>query len=268
MDAARHYDIKACEATDGNRTDMQTFHNFVKRTLLSKYAANASRILDLAVGRGGDLHKWRSLGIQHALGIDISGESLCEAERRYTKMGRPYRYEFMQHDLRTGFAHHKYIGSCDAVTCMFALHYFFESEKTAHTIMHVAATHLKPGGYFIGVVPDACQVNERIKHGLYNDGFMKIQALWSDTPRCFGSQYTCSIIGTVTEDSSAPENLVYASVLQPLAALYNLHPIKLDLPCLEASTTCLHRLKPPYGPPFKVATQLYSAFVFQKRSSA
>lgn len=37
----------------------------------------------------------------------------------------------------------------DAVTCMFALHYFFASEKTLHTFLGNVARNLKPG-------PHAC----------------------------------------------------------------------------------------------------------------
>ena len=44
----------------------------------------------------------------------------------------------------------------DAVTCMFALHYFFASEKTLHTFLSNVARNLKPGpcvkvlGFMVG----------------------------------------------------------------------------------------------------------------------
>lgn len=272
MNASEHYDTKARETSVGkrsDRSDLQKFHNRVKHELLSAYATNASRLLDLACGRGGDLHKWRASGIHNVLGVDVSGNSVREAQRRYESIGKPHSYTFMHHDLRRGFTHPDYVGACDVVTCMFALHYFFESEHAAHEIMRVVATHLRPGGHFIGVVPDASQVNELIRHGPYDDGCMRVRALWDGSPACFGSKYTCSIRGTVTEDSDAPEHLVYASVLQPLAEFYGLRAIPINsTPHLRPSTTCLHQLIPPYGPPYAACTSMYAAFVFQKTDSA
>ena len=53
-------------------------------------------------------------------------------------------------------------GPYDAVTCMFALHYFFHSEATARNAVAMAADNLKPGGYFFGVLPDGKNVQETI----------------------------------------------------------------------------------------------------------
>lgn len=43
----------------------------------------------------------------------------------------------------------------DLVSCQFALHYAFESEARARMMLQNIATRLKPGGYFIGTIPDA-----------------------------------------------------------------------------------------------------------------
>ena len=52
-------------------------------------------------------------------------------------------------------------GPYDAVTCMFALHYFFHSEAAADAAVKMAALNLKPGGYFFGVLPDGKNVQAR-----------------------------------------------------------------------------------------------------------
>lgn len=61
-------------------------------------------------------------------------------------------------------------GPYDAVTCMFALHYFFHSEKAAKNAIKMAAINLKPGGHFFGVLPDGRNVQvcplASSKHGL------------------------------------------------------------------------------------------------------
>ena len=43
----------------------------------------------------------------------------------------------------------------DLVNCQFALHYSFETEQKANAMMHNVAAKLKPGGMFVGTVPNA-----------------------------------------------------------------------------------------------------------------
>ena len=45
---------------------------------------------------------------------------------------------------------------------MFALHYFFSSERSARNAIEMAAANLKPGGYFFGVLPDGRNVLDTI----------------------------------------------------------------------------------------------------------
>lgn len=43
----------------------------------------------------------------------------------------------------------------DFVSCQFAFHYSFESLPQAECMLQNASESLKPGGYFIGTIPDA-----------------------------------------------------------------------------------------------------------------
>lgn len=43
----------------------------------------------------------------------------------------------------------------DFVSCQFAFHYSFESLPQAECMLRNAGESLKPGGYFIGTIPDA-----------------------------------------------------------------------------------------------------------------
>ena len=43
----------------------------------------------------------------------------------------------------------------DLVSCQFAIHYAFETEASARTIMANVAARLHPGGVFVGTVPNA-----------------------------------------------------------------------------------------------------------------
>jgi mRNA (guanine-N7-)-methyltransferase len=46
----------------------------------------------------------------------------------------------------------------DLASCQFALHYSFESEERAWRFLKNATERIRPGGYFIGTLPDACQI--------------------------------------------------------------------------------------------------------------
>lgn len=260
MDVRTHYDKKASDKSPQHRTDMQKHHNLAKRVALTLFAHDATRVLDLACGRGGDIPKWCALGIQEVVGLDISRESVEEAKARYINMGSPFSYTFLQRDVRLGYESKL---PFDVVTCMFAMHYFFDTEGNAKALLRTAACNLKPGGIFVGIVPDALQINERIKFGPFDNGVMQVTALWPEKPACFGSKYTCSIQGTVTEDSCVPEYLVYGSVLEKLAALYDMTPVPIQHELFHSKPP-LHQLHPPYGEPYASCTAMFAAFAFVK----
>jgi SAM-dependent methyltransferase len=99
-------------------------------------------------------------------------------------------------------------GPYDAVTCMFALHYFFHSEPSARNAIEMAARNLKPGGHFFGVLPDGKNVQEACKNGNKMqpriERAMRLVPRWSGIPQSFGSAYTCALTDTVTEVRSLP----------------------------------------------------------------
>lgn len=258
MDAREHYDAVA-RLGARRRSPLQLFHNAAKRAMLEAFAAGSESLLDLACGRGGDLHKWRALGIPRVLGVDVSEHSLEEARARTAKVGAPYA--FRRADLCRSV---DLGGTFDVVTCMFALHYFFESERTAHALMETVARHLKPGGAFLGIVPDAERVVELVKNGPFRNGVVAVRAEWSGQPRHFGSAYTWSLHGTVTEGSRVPEYLVHGDALRDVAAAHGLHPVPMDLPMFE-SEGVLHGLLPPYGGAMGQASRTYAAFAFRAR---
>ncbi len=237
------------------RTALRDFHNAAKRELLRVHAAGAASLLDLACGRGGDVHKWRALGIRHALGLDASAESVREAARRHAATGGGQGdYAFRCHDLRHPFQHAG--APFDVVTCMFALQYFFESEASARALVGTAAGCLRPGGRFVGIVPDARRVVARLAAagGRVDDGVTFLQALWRGKPQPFGSAYACGVAGTVV-DADNVEFLTFRSVLTRVAADHGLVPV----PGHDAG------LVPPFGGPEGDCSRMYATFAFCKK---
>ena len=133
----------------------------------------------------------------------------------------------------------------DTVTVMFALHYFFQTEASAHQFMRNVAMNLKPGacvracaattlppaasaagaaadgalhvagGFFIGTVPDGKRVQQTIHEGStwpeYNAKLLTLKAAWKGEPAPFGSGYTCAIGDTVTAGAGLQPALLLQS---------------------------------------------------------
>jgi hypothetical protein len=58
-------------------THLREFHNkFIKKTLYNKYCNLECNIIDYAVGKGGDLHKWLENKASFVLGIDLSKDNI------------------------------------------------------------------------------------------------------------------------------------------------------------------------------------------------
>ena len=64
--------------------NMRKFHNWVKESLIKKAVSltDNTNLLDLAVGRGGDIMKWHRAGIKNVTGIDNHKPSLFSSIER------------------------------------------------------------------------------------------------------------------------------------------------------------------------------------------
>ncbi len=146
---------------------LRNFHNRVKEYVINRAVEAVTlkqslRCLDLACGRGGDLHKWRKALTNSYTGIDISEELLQEARSRAVEVKRKYssfQTQFFVADLRkdsmpTTVA----IESMDVVSCQFAFHYFYESEEAFTNFIGIVTRAIKPGGIFIASLFDGYRV--------------------------------------------------------------------------------------------------------------
>ena len=75
------------DITKNKTKNMREFHNLVKKKLYSKVKNNSFSVIDYAVGKGGDLHKWFSNDLKLVLGIDLSEDNIHN-----TKDGACARY--------------------------------------------------------------------------------------------------------------------------------------------------------------------------------
>lgn len=262
--AVEHYDAKAqASGSAEQRTDLQRFHNEAKRVLLKNFAFKAPRLLDLACGRGGDIHKWRALSVGYVKGVDVSAASIEEAKTRAAQSRAVARTEldFQHGDVGLAWTDGT---EYDVVTCFFALHYLFVSESAAHALMANVARSLRKGGVFVGITASGRRIVDRLKHAdVFDNGVVEVRACWRGAPLCFGSAYTFSARDTVTEASAVPEYLVFANVLVKVARMHGLAPVPVVDKAFDAKGP-LHTLHPPYAGPLAECSTMYAAFAFRK----
>lgn len=162
----------ALETRDRSMKNVQSLHNQIKESLYRTYLQKGATLLELAMGRGGDMHKWKSLKPSLIVGIDLSASNL-EAPRqgacvRYLRarqtapmppalfiaadMTQPLldqenRYlRILDGKERPSTPYlEKFAGQTnfDVVSCQFAIHYACQNEETFRVFVKNIDRHCK-----------------------------------------------------------------------------------------------------------------------------
>jgi mRNA (guanine-N7-)-methyltransferase len=155
-----------------NFINMRSKHNLIKSELIKKtvdqltaqkvvISAENVKLLDISVGRFGDLHSYNKSNIGYIHGIDIDFESIEEAKKRYIQS----KYQFkclLEVKPISEFETDK--ADYNIVVCNFTLHYFFKTETMLRSVLNNISCHLKVGGYFIGTTIDGDLVKKMFPH--------------------------------------------------------------------------------------------------------
>lgn len=205
---------------------LRTFHNKVKHVLIQKYCQNTGSILDVGVGRGGDIMKWHNNKIRTAVGVDIEYAYVKEAIRRYNqlKIKNETNYKFyvinpndtFRGTLKKRNMPEKY----DNVSCQFCLHYFASSDECLSEFLSMVSSCLNPGGHFIGTVPNGDEILKLLDgKDEYSDDALFVKK----NPERHG-YIQFSMTGTLYfgENMVSHEYLVHRDVLRNVAERHNL----------------------------------------------
>lgn len=172
-EVARHYDemtssVKRRRGEDPYRnpgrdhtTLIRQYNNWVKAVLIRTYGGSRSRVLDIGCGRGQDVGKWLRMNVRGYVGVDVSREAVNECRRRW----RDANVQVLQCDLRETIFFLE-PDSVDVVTCMFTLHYFWDSEHMARMLLCSLTSSLRrSGGTVILTFPDARVLERELGDG-------------------------------------------------------------------------------------------------------
>jgi mRNA (guanine-N7-)-methyltransferase len=270
---------------------MRKFHNYIKRTLIVNVASKFKNpnLIDIAVGRGGDISKWEEAGIKNVFGFDYNTESIHSvnpfnqgANERYRLSKKKVKAEFEVGDatdpsqeLLNKLNLFTKKNKVQIVSCQFALHYFFKNDYSLNNVLKLVSSHLQRGGYFIGTTTDSTKIKEYIKSGKQNVLFDIKSNKGSYTFKINDAQDEGNYFNTI------PESIEYYTDFKKLTSLaseYNLVPdntnffekngnafTHLNFPGEPIKNTLLFEDIPnDLSPDEKELNSLYTVFVFKK----
>jgi len=167
------------------------YKRFVISALMKNHMSRVKRAIDLASGRGGDLHRYHEVGVQSVLFVDRDSNAIAELIQRKFDLVDSHRkqskIEFNQRrvggeymstkihtsvaDLTTdyralagrfeGFNYHH--GGVDAVVCNFAMHYLCDTVDHLRNVIKLANVMLRVGGVFMFTVMDGRRVFDALR---------------------------------------------------------------------------------------------------------
>lgn len=236
---AAHYDRITLQSRHenidrDNTRQLRAFNNWVKAWLINKYG-QGTITLDLACGRGQDLNKWARARCPQYLGVDVSLYAVDEAVRRVSTRGFNFA-KVIQHNLATEPCIEF---PCDVVSCMFAFHYFWQSEEALRCFLTTVTKNLRNKGRVLLTFPDAAVIKFYLMHGTVENGVRVAsnelfqiemqEQQWqnlnvADSNNAFGWSYTFTLKNAVER---CVEHLVIVPVLQVILAEFQLHILKI-----------------------------------------
>ena len=156
MDCKEYYNINANNnkrSLEDGTINEKNAHNFIKSVLISTFTHRNNMVLDLGCGKGGDILKFLHCSISKYVGVDNSKKSLevCVERFKCKKLYNKIDYKLCEDTLwsESGFG-----SSCfDTISCQFALHYAFDTPKSASISLCNIYNALKSGGKFIATIP-------------------------------------------------------------------------------------------------------------------
>lgn len=275
---------------------LRSLNNWIKAVLIKesiKWIVGRDKgkglcVLDFAGGKGGDLNKWAQSDVAEYVCADIASESIAEAKRRYDSRANQFRFHarFIVADCfgsRCGEWMPSGDLAFDIISCQFALHYAFATQDRAQSALSNVAAMLRPGGVFIGTIPNANRVVKRLREASasksFGNTFYRITAKQLDPFARYGHEYTFHLNDAI---DNLPEYLIHLPTLIDSCAKLGLEllylrefPELVDEYCavpeyaqLFLRNKVVTKHQPHISPEEWEISSMYLAFVFRKRAES
>lgn len=252
-------------------TKLRDYHNHVKYELYKELITDSQNdLLDIGVGRGGDMHKWHKCNIQNVYGIDISKGAVLDAISRFKGCehlrSRNYRFYYTRKKESFKNIYESKIKPMKQdrfkyISCMFAFHYFFESEISLNQFFSDINSFIDNDGMLIITVPDGDSIIKLLNNNqTFQNQCMRIDLASRDI-RGIGDEIDFYLTDTLYfgDKLVSKEYLVFEKVLLKKCKQFNYKVIK----------NCMFH---DYSPPFlddheKIASSVNKIYVLRKCSS-
>ncbi|KAJ1678632.1 mRNA cap guanine-N7 methyltransferase [Spiromyces aspiralis] len=232
LEVAAHYNARPQLGVEKRQEStifhLRSFNNWIKSVLIGMHTKRDDKVLDLGCGKGGDLRKWAKAGIAELVGMDIAEISIKQARERYEAMpnarfkARFYAQDCFSISIKRTIQPQEY--RANVVSMQFCMHYAFETERKARTMLQNVTEHLEVGGAFIGTIPDAYWLVKKLRSLKGNElefgnSVYKVRFEQKDRWPVFGHMYWFTLHDAIDD---CPEYLVHFPTFRRLATEYGL----------------------------------------------
>lgn len=241
-EVASHYNKRREVGVHGREESpiigLRKFNNWIKSVLVGSFARGrdpmmdgrarprGGRVLDLGCGKGGDLKKWEKVNPSAIVGADIAAVSIEQATARHRDNGNRFQADFFAFDcfstpLVEAIPRALLEPLFDNVTLQFCMHYAWEDVQKARMMLDNVSRYLRPGGIFIGTIPDSVELRERLSESStiqdrsFGNQYYKVAFDQVETFPPFGNRYTFFLEDAV---ENVPEYVVEFDVFEELAS--------------------------------------------------
>ncbi|KAH7916010.1 guanine-N(7)-methyltransferase domain-containing protein [Hygrophoropsis aurantiaca] len=230
---------------------LKNFNNWVKSVLITRFGhpalaaspvhsgrdrSGSGKVLDMGCGKGGDITKWAKARIKELLAVDIAAISVDQARSRWQTMRGPTRFDaaFAALDcysdpLTKAFPPERLARPVDVVSMQFCMHYAFETVQKARCMLDNVSRWLRPGGIFLGTIPNSDQLLERldalppdVEELSFGNSVYKIRFEDRHSRPLFGHRYYFYLEDAV---ENVPEYIVQWDNFVQMAAEFGLFPV-------------------------------------------
>jgi len=250
--------------------NLRSFHNDIKNDLLTQAVKLQNlpiNLLDIGVGRGGDMHKWNKLGIKNVIGIDVDKGYIAEAKERYREIKTDdIEYLFFNSNVndplnRSIYTIGKHTIQFNIISCQFAIHYYFSNLYKIVNLITDVSSKLTKGGVFIGTVPEGNEICKLLgTNNYFQNSSMHIHKCF-DKSKGLGDLIKFTMAGTLYfgENLVSYEYLVFKDIL-----VQHCEKKGLKLIYWKSFRDYVSRFKDNLDDDHKACSFINCAFIFQK----
>lgn len=144
--------------------------NWVKAVLIADTVDAEAKVVEIGCDGGVDFGKWTRSKISKLFAFETDEKKLSEAKERWEKKNKPFQAEFYQFDPTVQFIETIFNteelklenqGKIDCVASFCPIQQIISTQKQLEILFKNVSWLIKPGGTFIGLLPDSSAIWSR-----------------------------------------------------------------------------------------------------------